>query len=107
MMTYLIIGVYAQGSYDDAYIYSLKDGNALLMSFRDREGEEKKEWFVNHPIYLRLFSKEGKFRLITGYHNPSTAEVKVYNVWDIVDDSFVLEKTIGYFWEDIVGKNEE
>ena len=96
---FLILGEYAQGSYDYAYVYSLQDGQAKSIPFREN-GEEKKSWFVNYPINLRLFEKEEDFKLITIYQNPSPAELYIYHVWDILDDSLVLEKTVGHFWED-------
>jgi hypothetical protein len=96
---FLILGEYAQGSYDDAYVYSLQDGQAKLIPFQGN-GEEKESWFVNHPINLRIFEKDKDFKLITIYQNFATAELYIYHIWDIVDNSFVLDKTVGHFWED-------
>jgi hypothetical protein len=91
---FVVLGTYIGGSYDDISVFKLEEGTPIRLPFLDEELQDT--WMVSHPMSFNLFySEDEKFKLVTHYQNPWSGPVNVYRIWDLGDEYFTLDKTIG------------
>lgn len=91
----VVVGSYAGGSYDNISVYKLENGVAVKTSFFYNE-ESGETWTVSYPMSFRLlYSEEGDLKFITHYHNPFTGTINVRRIWNLDNNTFSLDKTIG------------
>jgi hypothetical protein len=90
-----IVGSYKGGSYDDISVFKLEKGIPIKMDFLYKE-ENLETWTVSNPMsFTLLYNDAGDLKLVTHYKNPATGPVNVYRVWNLENNIFVLDKTIG------------
>lgn len=84
-----------EGSYDDIYVYKLENGKPVKIQFLS--GDELKDtWLVSNPMSFRLvYSTNEEFKLVTHYRNLWSGPVNVYRIWNLEQDKFMLERTVG------------
>lgn len=92
---FLVIGLYAGGSYDNILVFKLEDGVAVQKQFL-HGGELLDTWMVSYPMSFRfLYSEDEEFKLLTLFTNPWSGFLRVYRVWSLEDEYFTLDRTIG------------
>jgi len=95
---YIITGSYAGESHDDISVFRLVNGKAILLPFVDGNTTSN-QWNISRPMRFKMYESNGKYKMITYYHEPSMGienNLKgIYEVWDVTNTGLVKEKTIG------------
>lgn len=92
---YLVVGEWERGSKDRVTFYKLEEGKTKRMLFLNKDSKED-SWIVEHPMSFKLFNKKEGMKFVTLFYDPSMFVGRgVFRIWNMEEDGFRLEKTIG------------